>query len=281
MFTKENKSSKRMKRKILTHLVLHGEKMMNSDFLRITTLSSYFCLLAFLTINADTRVIVPLRHAPEEIIDQAVKHADQQKIIESISNFEKKVPSKLSRKMVKGKTAYFKPPLSGFMAVYAGYIGYSDHDGILSFPLRHTAPKIYLAITNEIRLIKVRGNTISHREYVPDEAPVQLYSFEKKQDEKENLVYWHVQEEKIPSNNKVNPLTIVLLTKTKNVVVAPGDYLTNPGIQLVLPDVYIVGNVDSVNTTLKSLDYKHFFERIRVEEKKISDTVIQKMSTNI
>jgi hypothetical protein len=45
--------------------------------------------------------------------------------------------------------------------------------------------------------------------------------------------------------------------------------------------VYVVGNGGVVETILKSLDYKNFFERIKVEEKKVSDTVIQKISTNI
>lgn len=240
-----------------------------------------FLLAASSTLTADTRIVLALRHAPEQIIDQAVKQADQQNMLSSLSDFEKKHPSKLSRKMVKGQASYFKPPLNGFMGLYAGYIASSDTDGILSFPLRHTAPKVYLAITNEIRLVKVRENTISHREYVPNEAEVQLYVFEKKQEEPEGNAYWAVKEEKIPENNKINPLTVILLTKPKNIVVASGDYLTNSGIQLVLPEVYVVGNVDVVQTTLKSLDYRHYFERIITEEKKISDTVAQKINLNI
>lgn len=269
MFTKENKTS----------LTLFGK--VSCMKINKITYCFIFLFVAISSLKADTRIVLALRHAPEDIIDQAARQADAQNILNSFANFEQKPPSKLSRKMIKGQyTAYFKPALGGFMAIYAGYITYSDLNGIISFPLRHSAPKIYLAITSEIRLIKVRDNTVSHREYAPQEAPVQLYVFEKKQ-ENEGQVYWSIKEEKVPTNNKINPLTLILLTKPKNIVVAPGDYITNPGIQLVLPEVYVVGNGGVVQTILKSLDYKSFFERIKVEEKKVSDTVIQKISTNI
>lgn len=253
------------------------------SYMKINKITYHFIFLfvAISSLNADTRIILALHHAPADIIDQAVKQADEQNILRPFAKFEERPPSKLSRKMVKGEyAAYFKPALGGFMALYAGYITCSDQNGIISFPLRHSAPKIYLAITNVIKLIKVRDNTVSHREYSPQEAPVQLYLFEKKQ-ELDGQVYWSIKEEKVPENNKINPLTLVILTKPKNIVVAPGDYLTNGGIQLILPEVYVVGNGGVVQTILKSLDYKNFFEGIKVEEKKVSDTVIQRISTNI
>lgn len=241
----------------------------------------FFLVIIISDSNADTRVILPLRHAPEDIIDQAVQQANQEKILQSINNLDKKAPSKLSRKMVRGQSTYFKPSLSGFMSIYGGYIGYSNQEGIISFPLRHTSPKVYIAVTNEIRLIKVRGNTISHKEFIPNETPVSLYELEKKHEEKQNISYWSVKEITVPENNKINSLTIILLTKPKNIVIPPGDFLTNQSIQMVLPNIYVVGNVGIIDTTLKSLDYKHFFERINTRENKISDTVIQKMNTNI
>lgn len=250
--------------------------------MKLIHLSTCYLLLlcCFSTLWSDTRIVLALRHAPESVIDQAVNQAKEQNILGAFNKFEQRPPSKLSRKLVKGQSSCFKPPLSGFMALYAGYITSSDANGILSFPLRHAAPKVYLAITNQIGLIKVQNNTISHKEYLPKQADVQLYLFEKKNDP-QGASYWHITEESLPATNKINPLTVVLITKPKNIVVAPGDYMTTPGIQLVLPEIYVVGNNDIVDTTLKSLDYKYFFERITTQEKKVSDTVIQKISTNI
>ena len=96
--------------------------------------------------------------------------------------------------------AWLTPKLSGFIAIYAGFMDISDRDGLISFPLRHVSPKINVAVTEQINLIKVKENTISHREFLPqNQVPSKLYSFERKEDidpkdPTKKTTYWSVKE---------------------------------------------------------------------------------------
>jgi hypothetical protein len=91
MFTKENKTS----------MTLFGKESCMKINKKIY--GFIFLFVAISSLKADTRIVLTLRHAPEDIIDQAAKQADAQNILNSFANFEQKPPSKLSRKMIKGQ----------------------------------------------------------------------------------------------------------------------------------------------------------------------------------
>ena len=201
-------------------------------------------------------------------------------MIEKLSNIDNNTPGQNSRKLVKHQLKHLlKPKLSGFIGIYAGYWDYSDTDGLLSFPLRHPTPKVYIAITPQIALINVKGNTYSHKEFVPN-VPARLYLFEKKVDAKK-IPYWQVSEAKIPENLKINAITIVILNKPDNIFVQLGDIKSNENVQLVLPELYVVGNIDHEKIILNNLDMERFFEQINTDKKQVSDSAVQKMISNL
>jgi hypothetical protein len=244
--------------------------------------TAFFCLSFSVHVHGDTRIILYLQHPPAKIIDETIAQAQQEKILDSLGRSDQKSPSKLSKKLVKGSIRQrIVPKLSGFPALYAGYVDYSNTDGLISFPLRHVTPKIYLAITSEIKPVKVKGETLSHYEFVaPDVAETALYTFERKESE-DKQTYWTVSQALLPKDNKISPLTIVLLTKPKNIVVPEGDFLATDVIQFVLPALYVVGNVDSASTLMKFMNLSNVFEPTVVEQKKASDLAVQQLIINI
>ena len=155
------------------------------------------------------------------------------------------------------------PKLNGIPSLYGGYVDYSDHDGTLDFPLLHREPKIYIVITDDIELVTVLGNTISHKNFVKS-ASTKIYLCEHKKDNQTS--YWRVTEEKIPPHNRISPLSIVLLTKPRNIVVPTGDFISEKSPNLVLPDVYLVGNTNNVHSLNNFLDIRRYFEQIEVEQ---------------
>jgi hypothetical protein len=150
------------------------------------------------------------------------------------------------------------PKLSGFPAIYGGYVDYSDADGKLEFPLLHKAKKLYLVISSKIKLIKVHGNTISHKNF--EDVPKKIYLFERKKNA-DKTYFWRVSETE--NSKEISPLSIVILTDPNNIVVPIGDFMTEKTANIVLPHVYVVGNEGNAKATIKFLDIRRFFEPIK------------------
>lgn len=257
-----------------------------------------FCLFGMLSaisgLVADNRVVAFLNHAPLSEVGAAIEDVqkadiglkDQLAVFSTkIDHLNAKDPGALAKKSLKHKLRhYFMPKLSGFFAIYGGYVDISNTDGLISFPLRHVSQKLYVALTPDIHLVKVKGDTLSHREFiVRDDNPVKLYLFERveRKVKDKTMVVWVVKEEKIPDDKKINPITLVIFTDPKNIVVPEGEFLAAASSHLVLPSLYVVGYVEQEKTLLRLLDYKCYFEPISVEEKKATDTTLQKLVTTI
>lgn len=254
---------------------------------KLIILSTLICM-SFL--YSDTKILFYLNPAPIEIsewIKSNIKKENKKSkeifnAIEKIKKLDEKTPAQISKKLLKNEYKKFlHPTLGGFLAIYGGYIDYSDLNGQISFPLRHTKSKLYLIITPNIKLIKVKGNTISHKELDKSEKEnTQIYLFEKKED-KNNQFYWHVSKQETTNDKIINPLSVVILTKPKNLYVSTGDFISNDNKQLILPkNIYVINNNQNSKILLNFMNIKNFFEPIEIEDKKISDILFQKMITN-
>jgi len=247
----------------------------------------YLILITITTIlinlNADNKIIIYLQGAPEKALNSAELELAKEQGIAKLEKIDTKTPSQINQKLIKGELLkQLSPKLSGFMALYSGYVDYSDSNGLISFPLRHTTPKLYVVITPRIKLIDVKGQTISHQEFVttPDNQ-TKIYLFEKKQDQNK-LFFWQVSEQQIPTNNRISPLSVVILSKPKNLYISIGDFIANDSKHIIIPNnIYVTGNIDNGKVILNSLNNIRFFEPITTEEKKISNIIYQRMITNM
>ncbi len=241
-------------------------------------------LISLLTVSihllADNRIVMYLKHAPADILRDVEQEAKNMGLAQKIEKMDAQPPGMNSQKMVKyALRSHMKPELSGFTAVYGGYMDISDPDGLIAFPLRHATPKIYLAISPGMQLINIKGETFSHREFVLNQ-PLQIYEFELKKDEKQNS-FWDVKEVPAPADRKINPLSVIILTNPQNLFVPQGHFLSTDNVQLILPDIYVIGRAHNEAALLQSLDLRRYFEPTVDEEKKATDTSTQKMLTNL
>lgn len=233
-------------------------------------------------LTADNRIVMQLKHAPDEVIKSVQEGYPHDHGIKKINNLDQKTPGQVSKKLVKnGARTYLTQTLSGFMAIYGGYMDISDTDGLITFPLRHASQKVYVAVTPDIKLVNVKDKTFSHYEFIPKDNPTELYLLEKKEDEKKQL-FWQTKKVALPKDNRIAPISIVLLTKPKNVAILEGDNLATATPQLILPPIYVVGAINKEKVLLKMLDLKQFFETIIIRKKNIDEGKgIQKMITNV
>ncbi len=230
--------------------------------------------------KADPTIVTYLQQPPFQII----KSIDKEEALNKINNFTQKTPGQTSRKILKANLGNeITHNVSGFLAVYSGYIDYSNKDGLISFPLRHTpATKTYLLITKEIILNAVKGNTFAYATTTTtiNNNNAKLYSFEKKKDKNE-IYYWEAKKIDLPEDGRINPLTITLITKPKNTFIEEGDFKSEESGNLILPNnIYIVGNKTNTKILLKSLEISRHLEPIDYEEKKVTETVTQKIIIN-
>jgi len=225
-------------------------------------------------VRSDNRIVVYLKHAPRELI----------KSIESspeAATLFKQTPGQQATALLQAQVpGLLKPGLGGVAAVYGGYFNISSKDGLISFPLRHTPQKLYVAITPLIHLVRVKGNTFSHRSYAAEPTPVALYALEMKKDEKQRT-YWEVKKEALPKDRIINPLTLVLMTPPANVIIPEGEFLATENPQLILPDIMLISREGNDECLLKAMDLRQYFESITVETKKASETSTQHMIKNI
>ncbi len=243
---------------------------------------SLFVLFVSIPLKADNRIVFSLQDPPPQVVKSLKNDINKGKISDKFSKMSKKTPGQMSRKLIKYEMKnYLTPKLGGFMAFYAGYVDYSSDNGLIAFPLRHTDPKLYLVITPKIKLIKTRGQTISRLEFENQKRiPTQIYLFEKKVDENKQF-FWKVSEQDIPKDNIINSMSVVLLTKPKNIYIAKGDFISNDSKHIVLPEnIYAVGVIGNNKVLLNSISIKRYFEPIRYKEEAVSDLISKKTMIN-
>ena len=243
---------------------------------RFLMLHVFFFLTSPFFISADTRINLFLKHPPQKALKESINYISSQTPQEELATITNASDPQTIKKNLKKEITY---KLSGFFATYAGYTDTSNPDGRISFPLRHSTPKLYLAITPSINLVKVKGKTISHREYIVD-TETKMYLLEQKTDERQTT-YWEVSEQPLPENRKVNPLTLIIFANPQNIVVPTGKFLSEPSSHLILPELYVVGDIQQGSILLKALDLKRFFEKIREKDAKQGETVTQTLITNM
>ena len=240
-------------------------------YTRVARLAIVIAVVGLQPIKADNRILLYLRHAPQSITDAAAQDAKamlQTPGQQATSLLQAKVPGLLA------------PQLGGIAALYGGYFGMSSRDGSISFPLRHATKKVYLAITPSIQLVRLRGNTFSHRSFLPPPTPTALFSMELQVDDK-GRSFWSVRTEALPDDLVISPLTIVLLTQPSNIVVPDGEFLTSENQQLILPDIVLVSREGNEACVLNAMSFKQHFEHIITDQKKASDSSNQIMIQNI
>ena len=242
-------------------------KTFNIISYRYLIFTLFTCALSYENVYSRT-ITLYLKEPPSNIVQSIKKKLQQPKKISSTT---------IAKKQLKNKYETILPKLSGFIAIYGGYIDYSDVNGNITFPLLHTESKLYLVITSEFKPINIHGNTFSHKEFIKN-VPKEMYLFEKKEDE-QKVPFWKVSKQEIPKDNKIPRLSITLLTKPKNIVVPIGDFIATDNQNLILPNVYVVGNNSNQQSLSNFLDIKRFFEQIERKEK-TKDTTIQELIQN-
>ena len=209
-----------------------------------------------------------LEQPPYEVIQSIRKEYLNNKIPGKLRSFGRQLPVQLAQKSLKRSLKLDLPRLSGFIALYQGYVDYSNKDGQITLPLKHSEQKITLVLSPSINMKKTFGVTISHVELILPEHPVKvkMYTLERKKD-KNDVTFWNIKETSLPKDKKLGPEALVLLTKPQNIFVPLGDIIATESPNFILPSFYVVGDIEKKQSMFDFLDIKRFFETVATETK--------------
>ncbi len=176
-----------------------------------------------------------------------------------------KKPGRLAKHAANGIVQH--TPVAGILVTYAGYVTASNYNGEIVLPRKHQKTGITILVTPEMTPIALFENTILHWQLIPG-LPAQMYSCELQQDGKTGGYYWNTQEADLPEDNKIPLSAIVITADPKNIVINPGQSVTNETANLVLPDIFVRKGINIVKNSSYMLTVRHFFKPIDTEEKR-------------
>lgn len=248
----------------------------------IGTVQIFFLLATVM--HADTRLVLNVTHLPQSEISAIKAELNKDASLGSIIEQNGTPGSMANHQVEQMMKLYLTPKLSGFPVIYAGYITVTGNDGLAMFPLRHAQQKLYIAITPDIRMIKVKGESFSHTEYAPNATtPLALYKCEKIEEKLKDgkmQAFWKATKIENPDSMRINPITIVVLTHPDNIFIEQKDFIiSEPSEQIVMPPLRVIGNQDKELVSLRLIDIAQYFEKVRIEQKRATDTTVQKITT--
>ena len=256
---------------------------------------------------ADSRMMVlSIQLPPPDVIMAVQKDVSQQKGDAKIQQFGSLSPDKFAKKMVKGlmPTDLIPKSTSGIMALYAGYVTYSDKMGMITFPLRHEGKRVEVVATPSMDMDRLYKETysgvfISQKTLVAsgvlDSMPPQKFVFTQvdqqvpaktavadasKKDDKNaasagggvGLGVWKLERSTVPLDTQIPTETVILLVNPKNLFVPQGTFYSMVKPHIVLPDMYLIGKKFNDEVLLNNQKNMRYFEEIVVE----NGTVVQK-----
>lgn len=142
-------------------------------------------------------------------------------------------------------------------STYAGYLSMSNTNGQIIFPRKVVNNSINLLVTNKLSPVFMFGATIAFWEIQDPNS--KMYFFERSQDPETKLFYWEVKEKPLPASNRVPVQTIVIIADPKEIYIPLGTTITRSSANLLLPDIYVKKDINSVANILFTLNIKPFF----------------------
>jgi hypothetical protein len=248
----------------------------------------------------DSRLLVfSIQLPPPGLVSDVEQDLKDRKGEDKIKQWGSVHPEKFAKKMIKSlvPSDVFPVSSSGVMAIYGGYVAYSDKTGMITFPLRHDGLTVNVIFTPNIDIERLYKETYSGifinqkamvEQGIIDTMLPQQFSFVqqpidvKKTDssggDKKNDVggivsgTWQVNKSSVGMDVRLPADALIILINPKNIFVPLGNFSGMFKPHIVLPDTYLVGKKFNDTVLINNQKYMRFFEEIVVK----NGTVVNK-----
>ena len=259
-----------------------------------------FFLLSLSLSADDTRLLVISIIVPPKDVVLGAEVGDRavdSKITKKIERFGNMPPDKFAKKMVKGLIPAdgFPASSSGLMALYGGYSAFSDENGLINFPLRHSGEQVDVIFTPNIDLERLYKETYSgifinqkamceqgyQQEMLPQrysfiQKPLEVVDEKAASDKKADtggtvMGKWEVSESTVGMDTRLPADSVIILVNPKNIFVPRGIFTEMVKPHVLLPDMYLIGKKFNDEILLNNQQPLSYFERIKVQSAKTKD----------
>ena len=146
----------------------------------------------------------------------------------------------------------------GVVATYQGYVTFSDHNGQLLFPRKHTSDEMYYVITRSVRPVISHGETVQHWT-IENPKTTRMYYLKRHHNEEQDVTYWNVTELDVEKGQKIPESATIIFSQPEHIIVPTGMFATINGGNLLLPDMYIKKSIPIGPNVLAFLRVNKYF----------------------
>lgn len=192
---------------------------------------------------------------------------------EKLDTVSKKLqqPGYLLNKIVKSKRV--ETGVGGINTMYLGYVGFSDHNGQITFPRKQQKSSINLLITRKVQPVYIIAPDTVANWMLDKHETAEMYNFKLHQDSETKLYYIETKKVDLPDDNMISLDTIIFVANPKNVFVPEGATITHYSPNLILPTIYIKKHFDFSYNALYTLSIKQYFGQVHSEYKQEDENI--------
>lgn len=170
-------------------------------------------------------------------------------------------PGKISRWGLKQLLAI---PLStlGIIGAYAGFSTVSNSIGQLTFPRKHAKDEIIVVVTQKIKPVIVRGQTVRNFIVTPG-ATAQWYTFIREPAGTIPVPHWQVKPYAATETERIPADALIIFAKPEDIVIPQSPIATIGGTSLLLPTLLVTKQYRVEPNALQFLKVSKYFATVK------------------
>lgn len=180
-------------------------------------------------------------------------------------------PGKISRW---GLKQLLTIPLStlGIIGAYAGYCTVSNSIGQLTFPRKHAKDEITVVITQKIKPVIVRGQTVRNFIVTPGTAS-KWYTFTRESNEKIPSAFWTVKSMNTQESTRIPAEALIIFANPEDILIPQSPIATIGGTTLLLPTLNVTKQYRVEPNALQFLKISKYFSTVKQSHRYLADRI--------
>lgn len=163
-------------------------------------------------------------------------------------------------------------PLStlGIIGAYAGYCTVTNSIGQLIFPRKHAKDEITVVITQKIKPVIVRGQTVRNFIVTPG-AAAKWYTFTRESNEKVPSAFWRVKSIDAQESARIPAEALIIFANPEDILIPHSPIATISGTTLLLPTLNVTKQYRVEPNALQFLKVSKYFSTVKLSHRYLAD----------
>jgi hypothetical protein len=163
-------------------------------------------------------------------------------------------------------------PLStlGIIGAYAGYCTVTNSIGQLIFPRKHAKDEVTLVITQKIKPVIVRGQTVRNFIVTPGAAS-KWYTLTRESNEKTPTAFWTTKSLEPQESARIPADALIIFANPEDILIPQSPIATINGTTLLLPTLSVTKHYRVEPNALQFLKISKYFSTVKLSHRYLAD----------